>query len=66
MNPARSLASGCSFVRAHEGTGVLPVLTGSGGTLIATLDPTAQIEPAIFESDRRVRAYRVSNVSREI
>lgn len=57
MNPARSLASGCSFIGAHEGTGVLPVLTGSGGTLIAAPGyPTAQIEPAIssqtVESDR--------------
>lgn len=44
---ARSPASGYSFIGEHEGAGVLPVLTGNGGTLVGTPDPAAQIEPAM-------------------
>lgn len=47
MDPARSLASGYRFVGSNEDAGVPPALTGSDGTPVAALDPTAQIEPAM-------------------
>jgi hypothetical protein len=60
FDTARSLASGYSFVGAHAGAGVLPVLTGNRGQPVATLDPAAQIEPAISS---RGRPHRVKLIA---